>query len=36
MDKINSITLDGSNKEASDKLEKLIEELKKEKKDNRP
>ncbi len=36
MDKINNITLDGSNEEASDKLEKLIEELKKEKEDDRP
>lgn len=33
MDKINKSTLDGSNKEASERLKELIEQLKKENKD---
>lgn len=33
MDKINKTTLDGSNKDASEKLENLIEQLKKENKE---
>ncbi len=33
MDEINKTTLDGSNKDASEKLENLIEQLKKENKE---
>ena len=33
MDEINKTTLDGSNKDASERLENLIEQLKKENKD---